>query len=105
MSRWARIAVGGSLGLAAILTIALVVAIASGDEEEPTPETTQAAPQTFGGPLGGGLPPEVEECLSEQGVEAPGSDGGIPSESEIEHFREAIDECGLPAPQIFTPGS
>lgn len=107
MTRWAWIAVGGSLGLAAILTIALVVAIASGgDDEDPVPtQTAPTAPQTFGGPLGGGVSPEAEACLSKQGVEPPGSSGEIPSDGDIERLREALKECGLPAPHIVTPGS
>jgi hypothetical protein len=109
MTRGAWIAVGTSSTLAFVLAIALIIVIAvDGDSTDPAPAETPeaAAPQTFGGPLGGGsVPPEVEECLTEQGVEPPGSSGEIPSDEEIERMREAFEACGLQGPQIFTPGS
>lgn len=107
MTRGAWIAVGTSSTLAFVLAIVLIVVIAvdGGEADRAPAEVPDAAPQTFGGPLGGGgMPPELEECLAEQGVDPPGS-GDVPSDAEIERLRDAFEECGGGQPHIITPGS
>jgi hypothetical protein len=110
MTRGAWIAVGTSVTLAFVLAIVLIVVIAvDGDgpdaaAEAGTEVTPQAGPQMIG-PMGGGMPPEAQACLDEKGITPPGATGEIPDEAEIERLREALEECGLPAPRIVTPGS
>ena len=105
MTRRAWIAVGGSLGLAAILTVALVIAIASGGDDEP--DAAAAPPpgdvQTFGS----GPDPEVQACLEEQGVEPP-SPGEAPSdEFDPEALQDALEACGVEGGMLmpFSHGS
>jgi hypothetical protein len=98
MTRRAWIAAGGSLGLALILAIALIVVIASDDDSSAS--GTPAGP-TF--QLGGQLPSDVQDCLSQQGIETPQPGQAPDSSVDPEKLRQAMEDCGASPPSGAVP--
>jgi hypothetical protein len=94
MTRRAWIATGGSLGLALILAIALIVVVATDDDSSDASGTSGAPSVQFGGQL----PSDVQECLSQKGVEAP-QPGETPDSSvDPEELQQALEDCGAAPP-------
>ena len=90
MTRRAWIATCGSLGLALILAIALIVVIATDDDSSGASSPSGAPAVQFGGQL----PSDVQECLSEKGVEAP-QPGQTPDSSvDPAALQQALEDCG-----------
>ena len=106
MTRWAWIAVGGSLGLAAVLTIALVVAIASGGDSD-EPAATEPPPAADVQNIGPGPDPEVQACMEEQGVEPPVPGEPPSGDFDPEALQRALEACGVEGPMVmpFSHGS
>jgi hypothetical protein len=89
MTRRAWIATGGSLGLALILAIALVVVIATDDDSSAAGAATAPTFQ-----LGGQLPSDVQDCLSQKGIEPPRPGQAPDSSVDPDELRQAMEDCG-----------
>ena len=94
MTRRAWIATGGSLGLALILAIALIVVVATDDDSSEASNASGAPGVQFGGQL----PSDVQECLSEKGVEPPQPGQAADSSVDPDQLQQALEDCGA-APQ------
>jgi hypothetical protein len=101
MTRRGWIATGGSLGLALVLAIALIVVIAS-DEDSSGASGTPAAPSVQ---FGGQLPSDVQECLSQKGVEPPQPGQAPDSSVDPDKLRQALEDCGATPPGGTIPFS
>jgi hypothetical protein len=98
MTRRAWIVTGGSLALAAVLAIALVVVIATDDDS-----TSGASGAPAGLQVGGQLPSDVQDCLSQKGVEVP-QPGQAPSgNTDPQKLQQALEECGATPPSGAIP--
>jgi hypothetical protein len=99
MTRRAWIAIGGSLGLALILAIALIVVVATDDDSSGASSPSGAPSVQFGGQL----PSDVQECLSQKGIEPPSGgqapDGGV----DPEELQQALEDCGASPPAGAVP--
>ena len=105
MTRKGWIAVGGLSALSLVLAVALVISLSSGDDSgEAGGVPAGFAPpggDQFDGPMGapiGGPPEELQECLSDEGVELP-EPGQAPSVKDQEALREAFEACADVLPQ------
>jgi hypothetical protein len=89
MTRKGWIATGGSLSLALILAIALIVVLATDDD------SAGGAPAGASGvQLGGQLPSDVQECLSEKGVEPPQLGQAPDTTVDPDELQQALEDCG-----------
>ena len=89
MTRKAWFVTGGSLALAAVLAIALVVVIATDDDSGP--------------PAGVQLPSDVQECLSQKGVEPPQPGQPPDTGTDPQRLQQALQECGAAPPSGAVP--
>jgi hypothetical protein len=94
MTRWAWIATGSSLALAAVLAIALIIVVAT-DGDDSTAAGAPAAPSVQ---FGGQLPSDVQDCLSQRGIQAPEPGSAPDSSVDPDELRQALEDCGATAP-------
>jgi hypothetical protein len=99
MTRRAWIAIGGSLGLALILAIALIVVVATDDDSSGTSSPSEAPSVQFGGQL----PSDVQECLSQKGIEPPSAGQAPDGSVDPEELQQALEDCGASPPAGAVP--
>jgi hypothetical protein len=99
MTRRAWIATGGSLGLALILAIALIVVVATDDDSSGASSPSGTPSLQFGGQL----PSDVQECLSQKGVEPPQPGQAPDSSVDPEKLQQALQDCGAAPPSGAIP--
>jgi hypothetical protein len=98
VTRRAWIVTGGSLALAAVLAIALVVVIATDDDSASGASGTPAGLQ-----VGGQLPSDVQDCLAQKGIQLPQAGQPPSGNTDPQKLQQALQECGATPPSGAVP--
>jgi hypothetical protein len=87
--------VGIVLRVAVIAVIALIVSLATNGDDDSSSADTPTSPPVQ---VGGQLPSDVQECLSQKGVQPP-QPGQAPDGSvDPEKLQRALEDCGATPP-------